>query len=92
MVLSSVNQNIVDLLQISQPNLSGRGGTPRVMVEGGGRWALRGMSNVENVCPQVLRGVVREVRRLAADPPAGIKVVLRDNDLTDVIALIDGPG
>ncbi|CAH2072915.1 unnamed protein product, partial [Iphiclides podalirius] len=49
------------------------------------------MSNVENVCPQVLRGVLREVRRLAADPPAGIKVVLRDNDLTDVIALIDGP-
>lgn len=50
------------------------------------------MSNVENVCPQVLRGVVREVRRLAADPPAGIKIVLRDNDLTDVIALIEGPG
>ncbi|CAK1581416.1 unnamed protein product [Parnassius mnemosyne] len=49
------------------------------------------MSNVENVCPQVLRGVVREVRRLAANPPAGIKVVLRDDDLTDVIALIDGP-
>ncbi|XP_013180665.1 PREDICTED: ubiquitin-conjugating enzyme E2 S-like isoform X3 [Papilio xuthus] len=49
------------------------------------------MSNVENVCPQVLRGVVREVRRLAADPPAGVKLLLRDNDLTDVVALIDGP-
>ncbi|XP_045542888.1 ubiquitin-conjugating enzyme E2 S-like [Papilio machaon] len=49
------------------------------------------MSNVENVCPQVLRGVVREVRRLAADPPAGIKLLLRDNDITDVVALIDGP-
>ncbi|XP_068629633.1 ubiquitin-conjugating enzyme E2 S [Battus philenor] len=49
------------------------------------------MSNVENVCPQVLRGVAREVRRLAADPPAGVKIVLRDNDLTDVVALIDGP-
>ncbi|XP_072944121.1 ubiquitin-conjugating enzyme E2 S-like [Epargyreus clarus] len=49
------------------------------------------MSNVENVCPQVLRGVARELRRLAASPPAGVKLLLRDEDLTDVVALIDGP-
>ncbi|CAG9585001.1 unnamed protein product [Danaus chrysippus] len=49
------------------------------------------MSNVENVCPQVLRGVTKELRRLAANPPAGIKLVLRDDDITDVVALIDGP-
>ncbi|CAH4037073.1 ubiquitin-conjugating enzyme E2 S [Pieris brassicae] len=49
------------------------------------------MSNVENVCPQVLRGVARELRRLAANPPAGIKLLLRDDDLTDVVALVDGP-
>ncbi|CAB3221269.1 unnamed protein product [Arctia plantaginis] len=49
------------------------------------------MSNVENVCPQVLRGVSRELRRLAANPPAGIKLVLRDDDLTDVVAHIEGP-
>ncbi|XP_047512366.1 ubiquitin-conjugating enzyme E2 S [Pieris napi] len=49
------------------------------------------MSNVENVCPQVLRGVARELRRLAANPPSGIKLLLRDDDLTDVVALIDGP-
>ncbi|XP_023944969.2 ubiquitin-conjugating enzyme E2 S [Bicyclus anynana] len=49
------------------------------------------MSNVENVCPQVLRGVARELRRLAASPPAGVKVLLREDDLTDVTALIDGP-
>ncbi|KAL0842496.1 hypothetical protein ABMA28_014590 [Loxostege sticticalis] len=49
------------------------------------------MSNVENVCPQVLRGVTRELRRLAANPPAGVKLVLRDDDLTDVLAHIDGP-
>ncbi|CAH0406250.1 unnamed protein product [Chilo suppressalis] len=42
------------------------------------------MSNVENVCPQVLRGVARELRRLAERPPAGVKLVLRDDDLTDV--------
>lgn len=53
---------------------------------------MANVENVENVCPQVLRGVVREVRRLAADPPAGVKLLLRDNDLTDVVALIDGPG
>lgn len=50
------------------------------------------MSNVENVCPQVLRGVARELRRLAASPPAGIKLVLRDDDLTDVVAHMEGPG
>ncbi|XP_063822314.1 ubiquitin-conjugating enzyme E2 S [Ostrinia nubilalis] len=49
------------------------------------------MSNVENVCPQVLRGVTRELRRLAAHPPAGVKLLLRDDDLTDVLAHIDGP-
>lgn len=49
------------------------------------------MSNVENVCPQVLRGVARELRRLAASPPAGIKLVLRDDDLTDVVAHMEGP-
>ncbi|XP_052750858.1 ubiquitin-conjugating enzyme E2 S [Galleria mellonella] len=49
------------------------------------------MSNVENVCPQVLRGVARELRRLAANPPAGVKLVLREDDLTDVVAHIDGP-
>ncbi|XP_050678746.1 ubiquitin-conjugating enzyme E2 S [Leptidea sinapis] len=49
------------------------------------------MSNVENVCPQVLRGVAREIRKLVANPPAGIKVLVRDDDLTDVVALIDGP-
>ncbi|XP_041977428.1 ubiquitin-conjugating enzyme E2 S [Aricia agestis] len=49
------------------------------------------MSNVENVCPQVLRGVGRELRRLAAHPPAGIKLLLRDDDFTDVVALIEGP-
>ncbi|XP_053623356.1 ubiquitin-conjugating enzyme E2 S [Plodia interpunctella] len=49
------------------------------------------MSNVENVCPQVMRGISRELRRLAARPPAGVKLVLRDDDLTDVVAHIDGP-
>ncbi|XP_050345728.1 ubiquitin-conjugating enzyme E2 S [Nymphalis io] len=49
------------------------------------------MSNVENVCPQVLRGVTRELRRLAANPPSGIKLVLRDDNITDVVALIEGP-
>lgn len=50
------------------------------------------MSNVENVCPQVLRGVARELRRLVANPPSGIKLVVREDDLTDVVALIEGPG
>lgn len=50
------------------------------------------MSNVENVCPQALRGVARELRQLAANPPPGIKLQLRDDDISDIVALIDGPG
>ncbi|KOB77160.1 Ubiquitin-conjugating enzyme E2 S [Operophtera brumata] len=50
------------------------------------------MSNVENVCPQTLRSVARELSQLAARPPAGIKLQPRDDELTDVLALIDGPG
>lgn len=49
------------------------------------------MSNVENVCPQALRGVARELRQLAANPPPGIKLQLRDDDISDIVALIDGP-
>lgn len=50
------------------------------------------MANAENVCPQTARSVARELQRLAARPPAGIKLQLREDDLTDVLAYIDGPG
>lgn len=50
------------------------------------------MANAENVPPQTLRAVVREVRELLARPPPGIKLVAPDADLTDIRAAIDGPG
>ncbi|XP_063378577.1 ubiquitin-conjugating enzyme E2 S [Cydia fagiglandana] len=49
------------------------------------------MWNSENVSPQRSRTALRELRRLAARPPPGIKLLLRDDDLSDITALIDGP-
>ncbi|XP_073943658.1 ubiquitin-conjugating enzyme E2 S [Choristoneura fumiferana] len=49
------------------------------------------MWNSENVSPQRGRAAARELRRLAAHPPPGVKLLLRDDDLTDIVALIEGP-
>ncbi|XP_064594521.1 ubiquitin-conjugating enzyme E2 S-like [Liolophura sinensis] len=48
-------------------------------------------SNVENVSPQVIRQVAKELSDLAADPPEGIKVFPNEEDITDIQATIDGP-
>jgi ubiquitin-protein ligase len=47
---------------------------------------------VENLCPQVLRRVTKEVLELAEEPPEGIKVYINEEDLTDIQATIEGPG
>lgn len=49
------------------------------------------MSNVENLSPQIIRRVVKEMQDLASQPPEGIKVNLNDEDVTDIQAFIDGP-
>ncbi len=49
-------------------------------------------SNVENLPPQVVRKVSKEVVALAEDPPEGIKVFLNEEDITDIQATIEGPG
>lgn len=49
-------------------------------------------SSVENLCPQVLRRVTKEVLELAEQPPEGIKVFINEQDLTDIQATIEGPG
>lgn len=48
-------------------------------------------NNVENLSPQTIRGVAREMQGLVADPPEGIKVQLNEEDVTDIQAFIEGP-
>lgn len=49
-------------------------------------------SNVENLPPQVLRLVYKEVSALAADPPEGIKIYPSEEDITELHTAIEGPG
>lgn len=48
-------------------------------------------NNVENLSPQTIRGVVREMQELVANPPEGVKVQINEEDVTDIQAFIDGP-
>ena len=47
---------------------------------------------MENLSPQVIRQVTREVVSLAESPPEGIKVFVNEQDITDIHATIEGPG
>jgi ubiquitin-conjugating enzyme E2 S len=53
--------------------------------------AMNSMSNVENLSPQIIRRVVKEMNDLVNDPPEGIKVNINDEDITDIQAYIEGP-
>lgn len=52
---------------------------------------MSSISNVENLSPQTIRGVVKEMQELVSQPLEGIKVHLNDEDVTDIQAYIDGP-
>ena len=49
-------------------------------------------SNVENLSPQILRQVSKEIAELIKEPPEGIKIYTNDEDITDIQATIEGPG
>lgn len=49
------------------------------------------ISNVENLSPQIIRRVAKEMSELASQPPEGIRVVLNEEDVTDIQAIIEGP-
>lgn len=49
-------------------------------------------SNVENLHPQIIKKVVKELTSLSSDPPEGIKVFTNEQDVTDIQATIEGPG
>ncbi|XP_018362210.1 PREDICTED: ubiquitin-conjugating enzyme E2 S [Trachymyrmex cornetzi] len=48
-------------------------------------------SNVENLSPQIIRRVAKEMAELAAQTPEGIRVILNEADVTDIQAVIEGP-
>lgn len=50
------------------------------------------MSNLENHNPQVIRQISKEVKTLSTESLEGIKININEADLTDIQALIDGPG
>ena len=54
--------------------------------------AFQTSSNVENLHPQILKQVMKELRSLSCDPPEGIKILSNDEDITDIQATIEGPG
>lgn len=47
---------------------------------------------MENLHPQIVRQVMREVVELSQNPPEGIKIILNEGDITDIQATIEGPG
>lgn len=49
------------------------------------------MSNVENLSPQTIRQVIKEMHEISSNSPEGIKVQINDADVTDIQAFIQGP-
>mmetsp|Transcript_19862 Transcript_19862/g.32658 ORF Transcript_19862/g.32658 Transcript_19862/m.32658 type:complete len:227 (+) Transcript_19862:141-821(+) len=48
-------------------------------------------SSHENLSPQVLQSIARELRKLAVKPLEGIHILINEEDLTDIQADIEGP-
>lgn len=47
---------------------------------------------MENLSPQIIRQVAKEMKELVTNPPEGVKVQLNEADITDIQAIIEGPG
>lgn len=52
---------------------------------------MSSISNVENLSPQIIRRVAKEMTDLSNQPPEGIRVILNEEDVTDIQAVIEGP-
>ena len=46
----------------------------------------------ENLPPNVIRQLAKELKNLDQSPPEGIKVIVNDDDFTSICADIEGPG
>lgn len=53
---------------------------------------IRQSSNVENLSPQILRQVFKEMFELSTNAPEGIKVQFNEAEVTDIQAVLEGPG
>lgn len=49
------------------------------------------MASVENINPQTIRRVAKEMRKLITEAPEGIKMHFNEDDITDIQATITGP-
>ena len=49
-------------------------------------------SNVENLAPHTIRKITKELAELVTNPPEGIKVIPNDEDVSDIQAIVEGPG
>lgn len=47
--------------------------------------------NLENLSPQIIRQVAKEIGDLQKEPPEGIKIVPNEEDITDLHATVEGP-
>ncbi|XP_073834193.1 ubiquitin-conjugating enzyme E2 S [Musca autumnalis] len=52
---------------------------------------MSSISNVENLSPQTIRQVMKEMQSMVETPLEGIKIQINDADVTDIQALIEGP-
>jgi len=46
---------------------------------------------MENVAPQVVRAVAKQIQALATEAMEGVQMVLNEEDMTDVQAIVEGP-
>lgn len=47
---------------------------------------------MENLSPQIIRQVVKEMTDIYTNSPEGIKVQINETDVTDIQAVLEGPG
>merc|ERR1719273_2417056 len=46
---------------------------------------------MENVAPQVVRAVAKQIQALATEAMEGVQMILNEEDMTDVQAIVEGP-
>lgn len=47
---------------------------------------------MENLSPQIIRQVIKEMHEIYTNSPEGIKVQINEADVTDIQAVLEGPG
>lgn len=54
--------------------------------------ALHLQATNENLPPNVIKQLAKELKNLDETPPEGIKVIVNDDDFSTIFADIEGPG